>query len=387
MGRRALIWLMAAVAMGVGFAAGFELHSRSVAEHTAERSADQRPLRAQVLAELDTHYYRTLPARVRRATTLRGVLRALDDPYTTYLSPAEHRDLLESQAGGYAGVGLALERDRSGLVVRVSLPGMPAHRAGILPGDVIVTVDDTALSDLPYMDAVGMLHGAPGTPVQLEVRRPGREEPMRLTLERQPVTLSRVEARTISDGSHKVMVITVPAFTEHTAQQVRTAVRRAADRGVDGIVLDLRGNLGGLLSEAVGVVRVFLGQGVIAETGGAHEPEQLLVADGSAIRAAPLVVLIDGTTASAAEVVAGALQLERVQRARVVGTRSFGKGTVQAVHPLPSGGALKLTVATFRLAGGRPVDGHGIDPDVVASDRIATDQDEALQAALRVLDS
>jgi carboxyl-terminal processing protease len=385
MGRRALIALAATAALAAAFAAGFVLHSQAVTA-PAPAAAPAQPLRALVLDELRHHYYLNVPERAGQATTMRGVLRELDDPYTRYLSPSQYRELVEMQAGGYAGIGLALGDDPRGLVVQASIPGLPAREAGIRPGDVITTVNDTDLRQVSYLDAVDMMHGAPGSPVKLEILRQGIADPLLLTLERQPVTLTRVTSHTIGSGSRAVVVIRVPAFSEGTARAVRRSVQAAHARGAQAVVLDVRGNLGGLLSEAVGVARVFIDQGVIVGTAGVHEPGQLLVADGTAVRSPRVVVLTDGTTASAAEVMAGALQQAHLRpRAVVVGSRSFGKGTVQAVHPLPGGGALKLTVAMLRLADGTPLDGVGVIPDIPAVDRPATDVDEVIQAVLRLL--
>jgi carboxyl-terminal processing protease len=164
---------------------------------------------------------------------------------------------------------------------------------------------------------------------------------------------------------------------------VRELAERTSRKHRAGLILDLRGNVGGLLEEAVDVVRVFQGDGVVVSTHGLHERTQVYSAEGHSVRRLPLVVLVDGSTASAAEVVAGALQ--RAGRATVVGVRSFGKGTVQAVRRLADGSALKLTVAVLRLAGDKPVNRRGVRPDVRALDRPRTSVDEAVSAALRVL--
>jgi carboxyl-terminal processing protease len=385
MGRRALIWLAAAVAVGAAFGAGFEVHTRTLS--SSGSSAHRGPLRAQVLAELEGHYYAPLPRGISHEPTVRTVIRALHDPYTQYLDPAEYRDLVESQEGGYAGVGLALARGRDGLVVRALLPGLPAYKAGIQPGDVITAVDQTDLQGVPYREAVGLIHGNAGTLVQLSVVRRGQHSPLLLTLERQPVRVTRVRAHTIGGGGKRFMYIRVPAFVDGSAGDIRHFVQAAARSHLRGVILDLRGNLGGLLSEAVATARVFVDQGVIVTTGSITEQQQTLVADGTAVRGAPRVaILIDGTTASAAEVVAGAIQrVLPLSRVVVVGSRSFGKGTVQAVHPLPNGGALKLTVAVFTLAGGADVNGRGVRPDLLGPDRPQTDVDETLQVALTTL--
>jgi carboxyl-terminal processing protease len=365
MGRRALIWLAAAVAVGAAFGAGFEVHTRTLS--SSGSSAHRGPLRAQVLAELEGHYYAPLPRGISHEPTVRTVIRALHDPYTQYLDPAEYRDLVESQEGGYAG--------------------LPAYKAGIQPGDVITAVDQTDLQGVPYREAVGLIHGNAGTLVQLSVVRRGQHSPLLLTLERQPVRVTRVRAHTIGGGGKRFMYIRVPAFVDGSAGDIRHFVQAAARSHLRGVILDLRGNLGGLLSEAVATARVFVDQGVIVTTGSITEQQQTLVADGTAVRGAPRVaILIDGTTASAAEVVAGAIQrVLPLSRVVVVGSRSFGKGTVQAVHPLPNGGALKLTVAVFTLAGGADVDGRGVRPDLLGPDRPQTDVDETLQVALTTL--
>ena len=387
MGRRTLIVIAVAVAIGTAFGAGFELHARSIGAPEPPANRDPRPLRALVLAELERHYYTQLPRGIAQAQTMRAVLKELDDPYTEYLDPADYRDLVESQEGGYGGIGLALARGRDGLVVRALLPGLPAYRAGIQPGDVITAVDQTDLEGVPYRDAVGLMHGNPGTAVQLSIQRPGAAAPLLLTLERQPVRVTRVTARRIGNGGQRFEYIRVPAFVDGSAHDSRRLVKRAAADHTRGVILDLRGNLGGLLNEAVATARVFIDQGVIVSTQSITEPPHTLVADGTAVAGAPrLAILIDGNTASAAEVVAGAIQ--RVlpkSRVLVVGSRSFGKGTVQAVHPLPNGGALKLTVAVFRLAGGVGVDDRGVRPDLLGPDRPQTDVDETLQVALTAL--
>jgi carboxyl-terminal processing protease len=177
--------------------------------------------------------------------------------------------------------------------------------------------------------------------------------------------------------------VKLPGFVHGAAARVRSVAVQASREHRDGLVLDLRGDAGGLLDEAVGVADVFQGRGVVVSTHGLHEPQHVYVANDDAVRHLPLVVLVDGATASAAEVVAGSLQ--RAGRAVVVGTRSYGKGTVQAVRPLAGGGALKLTVAVFSLAGGEQVNRRGIRPDVRARDLPGSPSDEALATALRVL--
>jgi carboxyl-terminal processing protease len=386
MGRRTLIWLVAAAALLIAFFGGFELHSRSVS-HVAGLAPDAQAatVRDEVVTALQHSYYRPLTPKVLDAPTLHGVLSALGDPYTQYLGPAAYERLLANEQSSFSGVGLALTHARGGLLVTITLPGMPASKGGIRAGDLIVAIDGRRLSDVSYESAVELLHGAPGSTVSVTAKRPGRAQPLRLTLARRAVQLPIVFRRTVRFLGHRYEYLRLPGFVAGAGDRVRRIAQLARRDHRAGLVLDLRGNVGGLLDEAVQVTRVFQDRGVVVSTRGLHEPMQIYLARDVAVSRLPMVVLVDGSTASAAEVVAGSLQ--RAGRAIVVGSRSFGKGTVQAVQPLERGGALKLTVAVFRLAGGTRVNRRGVTPDVSAVDRPATREDDALMAALRALAS
>jgi carboxyl-terminal processing protease len=383
MGRRTLIWLVAAVALLIAFFGGFELHSRTISHVGLAPDAQAATIRDEVVTALQNSYYRPLTPRVLHAHTVHGVLRALGDPYTQYLAPAAYRRLLANEQSSFSGVGLALTHARGGLLVTITLPGMPASNGGIREGDLIVAVDGQRLSDLSYQPAVELLHGAPGSTVTVTVRRPGRSEPLELTLVRRAVRLPIVFERTVRYHGGRYEYLRLPGFVKGAGDSVRRIAQRALREHRAGLVLDLRGDVGGLLDEAVQVTRVFQDSGVVVTMQGLHEPMQIYTAGNVAVSRLPMVVLVDGSTASAAEVVAGSLQ--RAGRAIVVGVRSFGKGTVQAVQPLARGGALKLTVAVFQLAGGTRVNRRGVMPDVSAVDRPATRVDDALMAALRAL--
>jgi carboxyl-terminal processing protease len=384
MGRRTLIWLVAAVALLTAFLGGFELHSRSVS-HVAGLAPDAQAatIRDEVVTALQRSYYRPLAPTVLEAPTVHDILQRLGDPYTQYLSPAEYRRLLASEQSSFSGVGLALTRARGGLLVTITLPGMPASNGGIRAGDLIVAIDGRSLADVSYQSAVDLLHGAPGSTVTVTVRRPGRDGPLELTLVRRAVRLPIVFKRSVLYHGRSYEYLRLPGFVTGAGDSVRRIARQTLLQHRAGLILDLRGNVGGLLDEAVQVTRVFQQSGVVVSTRGLHEPMRIYSAGDVAISRLPMVVLVDGSTASAAEVVAGSLQ--RANRAIVVGSRSFGKGTVQAVQPLERGGALKLTVAVFRLAGGARVNRRGVMPDVAAVDRPATLGDDALLAALRAL--
>lgn len=383
MGRRTQIWLVAAFALVVAFFGGFELHSRQAP--TAAVLPPERPattLRDEVLATLRESYYRPLPIETLQARSVRGVLGALGDPYTEYLPPSAYQELIAHEQNNFTGVGLALSAAPGGLAVVAALPGLPGSQAGIRAGDVITHIDDRPISGLRYRRAAKLLRGRPESAVKLRLTRPG-EQVLDVTVVRRRLSLPVVLKRTLRRAGKVYQYLRLPQFVNGSSDAVRSVSQRAAHDGRAGLILDLRGNAGGLLDEAVEVVRVFQRGGVVVSTHGLHEPTQVYSADGEPIRGLPVVVLVDGSTASAAEVVAGALQ--RAHRAVVVGVRSFGKGTVQAVRPLPGGSALKLTVAVFRLAGGKVVNRRGVHPDVAALDLPETSADEAIRAALQVL--
>jgi carboxyl-terminal processing protease len=284
---------------------------------------------------------------------------------------------------------MTVEEAKRGLRVISVYPGTPAKRGGLRPGDVIVEVDGKSIAGASSDEATTRIKGPAGTSVTLTVRSGGRERTVRL--ERQRVRIPVVQSRMERDGGREVAYVRLASFTSGAHGQVGTAVRKLLDDGAEGVVLDLRDNGGGLLDEAVQVSSIFLPDGKVVSTKGRSRPEHVYEATGGAIDTkVPVVVLVNRQTASASEIVAGALQDRR--RAEVVGTRTFGKGVFQEVERLSNGGALDITVGEYFLPSGRNLGGggvkrgSGITPDVKAKDDPKTPKrDEALDAALRAL--
>jgi carboxyl-terminal processing protease len=296
---------------------------------------------------------------------IRGMVRTLD-PHSTFMDPEEYRILTSDTQGQFGGIGVEIDVRDGWLTVHGVFEGGPADRAGMLPGDRFLTIAGQRARDMPISDAVRIMRGEPGTNVEVTVRREGADEGVRLTLTREIIHVDAVEARILPD---RIVHIQLKAFQESTTEELRRALDTAVERtassgGVRGILLDMRRNPGGLLDEAVRVSDEFLEEGVIVSTRGRGGR---LLSEASARRSGtrpswPIVVLVDNFTASAAEIVAGALRDHG--RAIVVGSRTWGKGSVQHIIDLPDGSALKLTVARYYTPSGRSIQAEGIEPDV-----------------------
>ncbi len=331
----------------------------------------------EVRAQLAAHYYRPVPERILRMHDVHEMLAALDDPYTEFLDPAEYRLLQRETAGSYSGVGITLLPDQHGLYVTRTQPG-PARVAGIRPGDTILSIDGLSATQLTYEQALGRILGEPGSVVTLRVRRGGHT--LVFTIIRARFAARAVHSRLLSSGGRKIGLIRIDSFASGTAQTVTQTIRRFERERAGGLVLDLRGNPGGLLDQAVATASVFLDRGVVASISGEHEPDRVFHVRRGPETRLPLVVLVDRGSASAAEVVAAALHDNG--RATLVGDRTFGKGLVQAVQPLAAGAALKLTVARYLTPGGADLSRGGIRPDLWAPDDPSTPRDESLAVAM-----
>jgi len=297
---------------------------------------------------------------------IRGMLKVLD-PHSEFLPPEQYRILTSDTEGEYGGVGLEIDVRDGWLTVVSVFDGSPAQRAGVRPGDRFLMIEGEAARDLPVQDALERMRGEPGTKVHVALRRDGEENAIELTLPREVIEVRAVDARVLPD---RIAYVKLKIFQETTANELREALdaaveHAAAQGGLRGVLLDLRGNPGGLLSSAVLVADEFLSEGVIVSTrgrGGRMLREQQATAAGTRPNW-PLVLIVDGYSASASEIVAGALHDHG--RAVLVGTRTFGKGSVQNVIELPDHSAIKLTTALYYTPSGRSIQANGIQPDVL----------------------
>lgn len=314
-------------------------------------------------------YYRPVSDAEIQNAGIEGLVGSLRDRFSNYFDPAEYKAFRESQNPHFSGVGLTVQFARDGLLVTRVIEGTPAAKAGLATGETITAVNGRSLKGRGLENSVALVKGRPGTKVSVTVREPdGRLRTLTLTRQAivEPVVAERL---VVGPRGRKIGVVALGGFVQGAGAQVAQAVSKLRKQGAQAIVLDLRGNGGGLLDEAVSVASVFIQRGPIVITKGRNRDRQVYSARGGAIPAdIPVVVLVDQGSASASEIVAGALQDRH--RGVVVGSRTFGKGVYQEVTELVNGGALDITVGEFytpsgRNLGGRGVQtGAGITPDV-----------------------
>ena len=319
-----------------------------------------------VLRRVQDAYVEPIPEEDLTEYAIRGMVAGLDR-HSSYLDVAGLRDLHEETTGSFGGIGVDIGLVNGYITVVAPLDDTPAAAAGLRAGDTLIEVDHTSLKGRTVREAVRRLRGEPGTTVHLRVRRDRAATPLEFDLVRADVRVDSVRSRLIEPGYGYVRIA---RFQNKTPRDLRAAVRRLADESAGdlrGLIVDLRNNPGGILGASVDVADEFLDEGLIAYTEGrgAGAESQFMADDGDILDGAPLVVLINQRSASAAEVVAGALQDHG--RATLVGTKSYGKGSVQSVLGIGGERAIKLTTAHYYTPSGRSIQAAGIDPDITVA--------------------
>jgi len=358
-----------ALIIGVALGASLSLSRGVLAEKEAVRE-DTLPwedarLLAEVLERVKQDYVESVDDHALMENAIRGMVSALD-PHSAFLDNEEYDEIRISTTGNYSGVGIEVTMDDGAVKVVSPIEGTPAARAGILAGDVITSIDDVAVEAAGLNDAINRMRGKPGTQVKVSVVRAGSEQPLDFVLERSNVQVHSVKHEMLEPGFGYVRIT---HFSETTGSDLTRAVnslKSASPQGrLNGLVLDLRNNPGGVLEAAVSVSDAFLDDGAIVSASG-RAPESRFEMDatpGDLIDGAEMVVLVNGGSASASEIVAGALKDHA--RATLIGRTTFGKGSVQTVMPLSDGRAIKLTTSRYYTPSGVSIHEKGIDPDVV----------------------
>ncbi len=311
-----------------------------------------------------------------------GLINAAGDPYTEYLNKEDSKEFDEQLNGSFEGIGAELSKEESAIVIVSPIAGFPAEKAGLKPGDKIVEIDGESAYDISVSDAVKKIRGEKGTEVKLKVVRD--QKTLDFTITRDTIKLPSVEHEIKDD----VGVLTISRFGEDTEELATQAAKEFKEKGVKGVVLDLRGNPGGLLESSVGLSSLWLDEGdlILQEKRGDSIVKTYKANGNSILKGIPTVVLIDEGSASASEITAGALKDN--EAAVIVGTKSYGKGSVQEVRKLLDGGVLKVTIARWYTPGGRNIDKQGIEPDkkIELTEKDAkAKRDPQIDAALKIL--
>lgn len=306
---------------------------------------------------------REYTSREQAYTAVRNALKRLDDPYTRFLDPKQYKALTSQTSGELTGVGLRLgvNEDSKVLTVVEPMANSPAIKAGLQAGDQILSIDGKATKDMPVEVAANLIRGEVGSKVKLKLKRQGKGE-FEVTLTRAQIEIATVTHQVKQEGQMRVGYIRLNEFSAHAADQMRTAIRDLSGQKVDGFVLDLRGNPGGLLQASVEIARMWLDRGTIVRTVDRRGDNEEYTTNRSALTQLPLTVLVDGNSASASEILSGALKDN--QRATIVGSQTFGKALVQSVHGLADGSGLAVTIAHYYTPNGTDISHKGVTPDV-----------------------
>jgi carboxyl-terminal processing protease len=352
-----------------GIVATTQIAGPLIAQETTPESSiyEQLDLFGDIFERIRAQYVEEVPTEDLVTAAINGMLTSLD-PHSSYLSAKDFEDMQVQTRGEFGGLGIEVTQEEGFIKVIAPMDGTPAAKAGILAGDFITHVNGESLQGMMLDDAVEKMRGPIGSEIIITIVREGATEPFDVSIIRDTIKLTAVKGRVVGN----TVVLRVTTFNDQTTSGMRDELAKGIEElgGMDnlnGVVIDLRNNPGGLLNEAIDVSDAFLEKGEIVSTRGreAGSGERYNAQAGDLINGKPIVILINGGSASASEIVAGALQDHR--RAIVVGTKSFGKGSVQTLIPLRGDGAMRLTTSRYYTPSGRSIQALGISPDIVVN--------------------
>ena len=360
--------------LGIVIGAGLTVHDAAEAKkaESAELDLPQNELQTftEIYQRIKLHYVDDVAGKELIENAIRGMITGLD-PHSSYLDTEEYKDLRIGTTGKFGGLGIEVTMEDGFVKVVSPIDDTPAKRAGMQAGDLIVRLDDKPVKGMSLSDAVDIMRGDPGDDITLTVVRQGENKPLTVTITRDVIKVQSVKNRVLEPGFGYIRITQFQARTTEDLQKAIGELRKKTkEAGLKGLVLDLRNNPGGLLTAAVGVSDAFLTEGGIVSIKGRNEEDKIVynsesIIPGDMLDGIPVVVLINGGSASASEIVAGALQDHA--RAVIIGTTSFGKGSVQTINELRQGNAVKLTTARYYTPNGRTIQAKGIEPDIKLS--------------------
>jgi carboxyl-terminal processing protease len=365
---RATLVVVIGTILGLGLSLGGGLMAERENLSPDELAADQAKLLAEVMERVKRDYVEPIDDAMLLESAIRGMVGDLD-PHSEFLDANEYQDIRASTSGRYSGVGLEVSSADGIVQVIAPIDGTPAQKAGVRSGDEIVEIDGVVVESSGLDDTIGKLRGRAGTAVEIRVRRENYDDPLTFHLTRQKIQVASVRHEILEQS---VAYLRLSQFNDTTADEVRRAIdammqdaQEQTGNMLTGMVLDLRNNPGGILDSAVDISDLFLDEGVIVSAVGRTPESQFtrMAHDGDILDGAAIAVLVNRGSASASEIVAGALQDH--ERATIVGTRTFGKGLVQTVMPLSKGRAIKLTTSHYYTPSGDSINKTGVQPDVL----------------------
>jgi carboxyl-terminal processing protease len=322
---------------------------------------------SEVYSRIKTDYVEPVGDKKLLTDAIQGMLSGLD-PHSSYLDAESFKDIRVDTEGQFGGLGIEVTMENGFVKVVSPIEDTPAARAGLKSGDLVIRLDDKAVKGMTLNEAVRTMRGKPGTDIVLTVVREGQTKPLKFTLTRAVIKIQSVKNKLLEPGYGYVRITQFQAGTDKGLKEALRKLETENKGALKGLVLDLRNNPGGVLNGAVAVSDAFLDKGLIVYTEGrvADSRQKYNATPGDLVNGAPIVVLVNGGSASASEIVAGALQDHK--RAVVMGTKTFGKGSVQTIVPVSGGAALKLTTARYFTPNGRSIQAAGIAPDIVAEE-------------------
>ncbi|HEC74140.1 MAG TPA: S41 family peptidase [Methylophaga aminisulfidivorans] len=318
---------------------------------------------SEIFGRIKSSYVEPVEDKKLIENAIRGMLSGLD-PHSTYLDLTEFKELREGTTGEFGGLGIEVSMEDGFVKVITPIDDTPAAKAGVKPGDLIIRLDDTPVKGMTLNDAVDIMRGKPGTDLLLTVMREGEDTPLKINVTRAIIKVESVKSKVLEAGYGYVRISTFQSRTGESLREALSELKEENNGSLKGLVLDLRNNPGGVLDAAVEVSDAFIKKGLVVYTEGrvADSDQKFYATPDDLLNNAPLVVLVNGGSASASEIVAGALQDQK--RAVIMGTKTFGKGSVQTVMPLTNDTAVKMTTARYYTPSGRSIQAEGIVPDI-----------------------
>nr|VFJ45554.1 MAG: carboxyl-terminal processing protease [Candidatus Kentron sp. FW]VFJ57164.1 MAG: carboxyl-terminal processing protease [Candidatus Kentron sp. FW] len=363
----------------------FADRSENVSSSDTSLPLEELRIFTEIFGKIKTDYVEPVQDKTLLENAIHGMIAGLD-PHSSYLEPDEYKELQEGTTGKFGGLGIEFTMDDGFIKVITPIDDTPAKRAGVQAKDLIIRLDDAPVKGMEINKAVKIMRGKPGTKITLTILRDGEPKPLEITITRDIIQVTSVKSRTLEPGFGYLRITQFQSKTGKSLRAALSKLQKENKNSLKGIILDLRNNPGGVLNAAVDVTDTFLKKGLIVYTEGRREDAQLKfnAKPSDILEGAPMVVLVNGGSASASEIVAGALQDHK--RALIAGNKTFGKGSVQTILPMKNGDALKITTARYFTPSGASIQATGISPDIIFEDLAVVDRESSAHKPIKEAD-